>query len=227
MNKPCLTSTFLQQQSQQDQASASNVSYIRVPFNIKLNIPQSRPRRGFGLDPQSSKSIPTEAVRFERERPAHIGRLTQEEMRERSVRGDRSRQGQDTRPREDEQGKRKKTAQEKEEEARREAFRRLEDKKTSRKRDNLQFKSRGSLAHHGPDAKLHDQHRRVQHPDPNLEQKKRVFKAKERRVRVDVFIPNVVTVGTLARLLKVSLPRLQRKMREAGMEGEDSYDHST
>ena len=155
-----------------------------------------------------------ESGRFERERPAHFSRLTQDEMRERSMRGD-------------DKGKGKETVKEKEEDSRRAAFRRLEDKKTSRKRDNLQFKSRGSLAHHhGPDAMLHDHHRRGQHPDASQEQKKRVHKAKEKRIRVDVFIPNVVTVGTLARLLKVPLPRLQRKMREAGMDGEDSYDHS-
>ena len=82
--------------------------------------------------------------------------------------------------------------------------------------------------HHGADsAILHDHHRHHAQPGQEHQKKAKAGKVKEKRVRVDVFIPNVVTVGTLARLLKVSLPRLQRKMREAGMEGEDSYDHST
>ncbi|KAH9005183.1 hypothetical protein EDB86DRAFT_2882080 [Lactarius hatsudake] len=41
----------------------------------------------------------------------------------------------------------------------------------------------------------------------------------------EVFIPSIVSVGNLARILRVSLSRLQRKMREAGMGEEASYDH--
>ncbi|VDC06042.1 unnamed protein product [Peniophora sp. CBMAI 1063] len=198
-----------------------------------LTLPSKKAIRAFGLSQQGSTSKNADSGRFERERPAHFARVPQEESRGRNIR-DNDGAHQDTRSNADAAGKGKQPAQEKEKEkekqddSRRAAFRRLEDKKTSRKRDNLQFKSRGSLAHHGPDAILHDSHRRGTHPETNAhgqEPKKRVFKAKERRVKVDVFIPNVVSVGTLARLLKVPLPRLQRKMREAGMEGEDSYDH--
>lgn len=45
------------------------------------------------------------------------------------------------------------------------------------------------------------------------------------KTKVDVFIPSIVSVGNLARILGVSLGRLQRKMREAGMVNEASYDH--
>ncbi|KAJ4001485.1 hypothetical protein F5050DRAFT_1560782 [Lentinula boryana] len=53
--------------------------------------------------------------------------------------------------------------------------------------------------------------------------KKKVFV--ERKVSVDVYIPSVVSVGQLAQLLDVRLARLQRKMEQAGMGEETSYDH--
>lgn len=43
--------------------------------------------------------------------------------------------------------------------------------------------------------------------------------------KTEVFIPSIISVGNLARILRVSLGRLQRKMREAGMGEEASYDH--
>ncbi|KAF8493776.1 hypothetical protein F5888DRAFT_1908607 [Russula emetica] len=43
--------------------------------------------------------------------------------------------------------------------------------------------------------------------------------------KVDVFIPSTMSVGNLARILGVSIGRLQRKMWEAGMAEEASYDH--
>ncbi|KAN0123829.1 hypothetical protein V8E52_002319 [Russula decolorans] len=45
------------------------------------------------------------------------------------------------------------------------------------------------------------------------------------KTKVDVFIPSIVSVGNLARILGVSLGKLQWKMREAGMAEEASYDH--
>ncbi|KAH9966697.1 initiation factor 2 [Russula dissimulans] len=44
-------------------------------------------------------------------------------------------------------------------------------------------------------------------------------------IKAEVVIPSVVSVGNLARILSVSLARLQWKMREAGMAEEASYDH--
>ncbi|KAF9001892.1 hypothetical protein BDQ17DRAFT_1243978 [Cyathus striatus] len=43
--------------------------------------------------------------------------------------------------------------------------------------------------------------------------------------RIDVYIPSVVSVGQLAKLLKVRLDRLQRTMKNSGMEEEAIYDH--
>ncbi|KAI0332101.1 initiation factor 2 [Cubamyces sp. BRFM 1775] len=44
-------------------------------------------------------------------------------------------------------------------------------------------------------------------------------------VNVDVFIPSVITVGNLAKLLNVRLDVLRRKMIRVGMEAEASHDH--
>lgn len=44
-------------------------------------------------------------------------------------------------------------------------------------------------------------------------------------VPVDIYIPSFCSVGNLARLLNVKLEKLQRKMVEAGMGSESSYDH--
>ncbi|CAL1704982.1 unnamed protein product [Somion occarium] len=46
-----------------------------------------------------------------------------------------------------------------------------------------------------------------------------------KRVNADVFIPSVVSIANLARLLNVKLDTLQRKMRRAGMEEQTSHDH--
>ncbi|EIW60058.1 initiation factor 2 [Trametes versicolor FP-101664 SS1] len=56
------------------------------------------------------------------------------------------------------------------------------------------------------------------------EQKKNVAKA-HKPIHVDVFIPSVVSVGNLAKLLNVRLDVLRRKMIKIGMEAEASYDH--
>lgn len=54
---------------------------------------------------------------------------------------------------------------------------------------------------------------------------KRVPKMLQKQVRPDVYIPSVVSVGGLAQLLNVRLPRLQNKMRAVGMAEENSYDY--
>ncbi|KAI0093562.1 hypothetical protein BDY19DRAFT_989129 [Irpex rosettiformis] len=46
-----------------------------------------------------------------------------------------------------------------------------------------------------------------------------------KQITPDVFIPTVVSVGNLAKLLNIRLDRLQRKMHQVGMEGESSYDY--
>ncbi|KAG2115123.1 initiation factor 2 [Suillus discolor] len=46
-----------------------------------------------------------------------------------------------------------------------------------------------------------------------------------KKVAVNVYIPTTVSVGQLARLLNVRQTLLQRKMVDAGMEAEASYDH--
>ncbi|KAI0636794.1 initiation factor 2 [Trametes polyzona] len=56
------------------------------------------------------------------------------------------------------------------------------------------------------------------------DQKKKASQ-KAKVVNVDVFIPSVVSVGNLAKLLNVRLDVLRRKMIKIGMEAEASYDH--
>lgn len=46
-----------------------------------------------------------------------------------------------------------------------------------------------------------------------------------KKVTADVFIPSLISVGNLARLLNVRLDRLQRRMTQVGMGEETSYDH--
>lgn len=56
--------------------------------------------------------------------------------------------------------------------------------------------------------------------------KKRPRKAiVEKRVSPDIYIPNMISVGSLSQLLDVRLTTLQRAMRRAGMEDQMSYDH--
>ncbi|KAI0362312.1 initiation factor 2 [Trametes cingulata] len=54
---------------------------------------------------------------------------------------------------------------------------------------------------------------------------KKKTSAKVKAVNLDVFIPSVVSVGNLAKLLNVKLDVLRRKMIRIGMEAEASYDH--
>ncbi|KAL0578138.1 translation initiation factor IF-2 [Marasmius crinis-equi] len=62
-----------------------------------------------------------------------------------------------------------------------------------------------------------------------LAQTKAKAKAKktsvEKKIRADVYIPSVVSVGALAQLLGVRLERLQQRMKRSGMADETSYDH--
>ncbi|KAF9239584.1 hypothetical protein BU15DRAFT_87902 [Melanogaster broomeanus] len=44
-------------------------------------------------------------------------------------------------------------------------------------------------------------------------------------LKFDLYIPTTVSVSQFAKLLNVRLPTLQRKMKEAGMHGETSYDY--
>lgn len=58
---------------------------------------------------------------------------------------------------------------------------------------------------------------------PSVQKTKSKFAAE--RGPIDVYIPSTVSVGTLARLLKIKLPQLQRKMRKSGLVNEAAYDH--
>ncbi|KZT28492.1 initiation factor 2 [Neolentinus lepideus HHB14362 ss-1] len=93
-------------------------------------------------------------------------------------------------------------------------------------------KSRGSLLAHltDEDAAIpsHSKHGTHQ-PGTDLVKKKKkkdgVSKVATKKVAVDLFVPSVVSVGTLARLLNIRLGTLQRKMVEAGMAAEATPDH--
>ncbi|KII88666.1 hypothetical protein PLICRDRAFT_110958 [Plicaturopsis crispa FD-325 SS-3] len=98
--------------------------------------------------------------------------------------------------------------------------------KDSRRRDRERFKSRGSLVSHtyGENATLGAT--RSSSAGASSNTASNVRRAKQRaRPRIEVYIPTVVSVGMLARLLKVRLETLQRKMAQAGMGQESHYDY--
>ena len=70
----------------------------------------------------------------------------------------------------------------------------------------LAYKERGSLVHtHRSDVTLPIHHRHHQEQPSFSPKPKKNASVVEKKVKVDVFIPSTVSVGTLARLLKVSL----------------------
>ncbi|KAI9466239.1 hypothetical protein BJY52DRAFT_1240593 [Lactarius psammicola] len=95
------------------------------------------------------------------------------------------------------------------------------------RRSRVAHKERGSLRlaynDYGPSSRnrSRDKVTKPHGANAKLKSKPKVLN----RTRPEVFIPSIITVGNLARILRVSLSRLQRKMREAGMEEEASYDH--
>lgn len=93
------------------------------------------------------------------------------------------------------------------------------------KRPKIMYKERGSLS-----LALEDETFSRHYQDRSDSQQVKVKKKKNKKVQLkqikrDVFIPTTVSVGNLARLLGVSLNTLHRKMHEAGMSAEASYDH--
>ncbi|KAA1474856.1 initiation factor 2 [Dentipellis sp. KUC8613] len=97
------------------------------------------------------------------------------------------------------------------------------------RRGKTAFKERHSLRHALSQEATIPAHKRVSTARSATDPVKKVKHKKSRsevgRVKLDVFIPSTVSVGNLARLLKVKLATLQRKMREAGMGEDASYDH--
>ncbi|KDQ60661.1 hypothetical protein JAAARDRAFT_124015 [Jaapia argillacea MUCL 33604] len=91
-------------------------------------------------------------------------------------------------------------------------------------------KTRGSLVsqiHHGEDVEIPN-HRKsldVRSGFGSVKVKKTKFNSRAKAVAVDLFIPTIVSVGTLSRLLNVRLEKLRRKMIQSGMEAEASPDH--
>ncbi|KIK82089.1 hypothetical protein PAXRUDRAFT_832418 [Paxillus rubicundulus Ve08.2h10] len=65
--------------------------------------------------------------------------------------------------------------------------------------------------------------RELAHKKENDKKKKRALETKQ--AKIDLYIPTTVSVGQLAKLLNVRLRTLQRKMEEAGMQAEMSYDY--
>ncbi|KIJ69580.1 hypothetical protein HYDPIDRAFT_106210 [Hydnomerulius pinastri MD-312] len=95
--------------------------------------------------------------------------------------------------------------------------------------DKIAFKERGSLRSGGSFIPSHSKGKATNHwqqlanKKEKDRQKKRAFET--RKVKVDLYIPTTVSVGQFARLLNVRLRTLQRKMADAGMQAETSYDH--
>ncbi|KAG2149377.1 hypothetical protein DEU56DRAFT_62318 [Suillus clintonianus] len=92
----------------------------------------------------------------------------------------------------------------------------------NRRPARVNLKDRGSLRH-ARDAAI-PSHSRIQQINPKHAAKAKKAKVHSKKVAVDVYIPTTVSVGQLARLLNVRQTLLQRKMVEAGMAAEASYD---
>ncbi|KAF8498053.1 hypothetical protein F5888DRAFT_1906373, partial [Russula emetica] len=95
------------------------------------------------------------------------------------------------------------------------------------RRLKIMHKEHGSLRQALRDDELpsrncnHVTHVKTHTHNPKPKSKQKALKG----TKVDVFIPSTVSVGNLARILGVSIGRLQQKMWEAGMVEEASYDH--
>ncbi|ESK92862.1 mitochondrial translation initiation [Moniliophthora roreri MCA 2997] len=63
------------------------------------------------------------------------------------------------------------------------------------------------------------------HPHLQTQKAKKSKKVVDKKVKVDVYIPSMVSVGALAQLLNVRLEYLQRRMKQSGLAEEASYDH--
>ncbi|KAI0797631.1 hypothetical protein C8Q75DRAFT_708753 [Abortiporus biennis] len=86
-------------------------------------------------------------------------------------------------------------------------------------------KERGSLASHIRDIEL-PSHSRVRNAATYKgKDREKKFKSTKKKINVDVFIPSVISVNNFARLLNVTLARLQRVMERAGMSEQSSHDH--
>ncbi|OAX38903.1 initiation factor 2 [Rhizopogon vinicolor AM-OR11-026] len=93
----------------------------------------------------------------------------------------------------------------------------------NRRSERVNLKDRGSLRH-ARDGAI-PSHPRMHQTNQKPGSKAKKAKAYSKKVAVDVYIPTTVSVGQLARLLNVRQTLLQRKMVEAGMAAEASYDH--
>ncbi|OJA13042.1 hypothetical protein AZE42_04385, partial [Rhizopogon vesiculosus] len=93
----------------------------------------------------------------------------------------------------------------------------------NRRPERVNLKDRGSLRH-ARDGAI-PSHPRMHQTNQKPGSKAKKAKAYSKKVAVDVYIPTTVSVGQLARLLNVRQTLLQRKMVEAGMAAEASYDH--
>ncbi|KAI0928636.1 hypothetical protein AcW2_004584 [Taiwanofungus camphoratus] len=90
------------------------------------------------------------------------------------------------------------------------------------------FKERGSILSKikGNDDVAIGDHSRARLGNVIKDKEKRKKAAKTiKPVNLDLFIPSVVSVGNLAKLLKVRLDNLRRTMIRVGMNAEASYDH--
>ncbi|KAI0372835.1 initiation factor 2 [Pilatotrama ljubarskyi] len=101
------------------------------------------------------------------------------------------------------------------------------DSRRGERHNRSQYKERGSLISRLKDEVVIPNSSRVssgRSVAKEKEEKKRAS-AKVKTAKLDVFIPSVVSVGNLAKLLNIKLDVLRRKMIRIGMEAEASYDH--
>ncbi|KAI9065099.1 initiation factor 2 [Trametes sanguinea] len=93
--------------------------------------------------------------------------------------------------------------------------------------NRTQYKDRGSLLSRlKAEEAVIPKHSRVSNARSDVKEKEKKKAPKEvKKVNADVFIPSIITVGNLAKLLNVKLDNLRRKMIRVGMEAEASHDH--
>lgn len=87
------------------------------------------------------------------------------------------------------------------------------------------FKERGSLVSNLESNNFTPSRSRDTLPRKSSYVQKTKSKFEEEQGPRDIYIPSTVSVGTLARLLKMKPPRLQRKISRLGLANEAPYDH--
>ncbi|TFK29806.1 initiation factor 2 [Coprinopsis marcescibilis] len=96
-----------------------------------------------------------------------------------------------------------------------------------RNKMDAKFKSRGSLLEPQTTTQRQRSSKQFRPMDQTKQTKptKPKLNARAQKRRLEVYIPSVVSVSNLARILKIKLPRLQRKMEDVGITDQATHDY--